>query len=39
MFDKILKDFEICGKLLSYSKFMDLYKPVKLFNAWNRDNR
>ena len=29
--------FQIFGKFLSYSKFIDLYEQVKLFKARNRD--
>ena len=28
---------QIFGKFLSCSKCMDLFEPVKLFPAWNRD--
>ena len=29
--------FQIFGKLISCSKFMDPHEPVKLFKAGNRD--
>ena len=37
IFDKNLFLFQIFGKFVSCSKFLDLDEPVKLFKAWYID--